>query len=110
MAMAVFLNSADLAAFLAALQAAVPSLSGADRTAINRLITALTNWQNLPTAPSDRRQGDADTRVVVLSQSGQTKQAIIDLLNRVHARGIAGTTFLQAVAKDLRTSAVDPWA
>lgn len=110
MTMALFLNGQDLAALLASLHAAVPALSGADRTAVNRLITTLSNWPALPIAPIDRQQRDPDTRLIVLNQTGQTKPATIDLLTRVHARGVAGTEFLRAVAKDMRSSAVDPWA
>ncbi len=108
MAIALFYNGVDLDAMHAALTAVVPTLSGADRTAANRVLTALTNRTTLPVAPTDRWQNDPDTRLLVLSASGTTKQGTIDLFMRIYNRTPAGE-FLRAIAKDLRTTCVDPW-
>lgn len=108
MAFAFFYNTADLAMLQTQLQAAVGSLSGNDRTLVNRLITALTNYQNAPKADVSRQQNDADTRVVTINASGLTKVATHDLLARVYA-AVPSAVHLQAIAKDMVSTAVEPW-
>lgn len=108
MAVALLYNSADIASFKAAVDAAVPLLSGGDRTAMTRLQTALANSQAFPVAPVEYQQGDADTRIAVWSFTGATKANIMDLLQRRYTLSPA-TEFLRGIWKDMRTTAIDPW-
>jgi hypothetical protein len=108
MAVGLLYNVSDLTALITAINAVLPNVSGQDRTALNRVLTTIGVPVNLPIAPVQYQQGDLDTRVIVLPSQSGTKQNVLDLINRAF---IARTDlyFLNAIWKDLRTSAIDPW-
>lgn len=108
MAVGLLYNRSDIAKLVAALEAALPALSGADRTAANRVLTALANPDALPIAPVQFQQGDPDTRVIVLPSQSGDRTAVRGLFQRMFAAR-SDLHFLQAIWKDIRTSAVDPW-
>lgn len=94
---------------VSALDAAIATASGADRTALNRIRTAIGTPANLPLAPERYQAGDGDVRAIVLPSQAGTKADVLALLDRGWRMAPATTAFLRAIWKDARTSAADPW-
>jgi hypothetical protein len=109
MAVALLYDLADLVPMVEALQAAVAVTSGTDRTALNRILTAIGTPSALPLAPPQYQEGDGDVRVIVLPTQIGTKQQLLDLLDRSWKVAPVTAAFLHAIWKDARSSAVDPW-
>ncbi len=109
MALAIFYNLEDLTALRDTLQGLVNQVSGADRTYVNRVLTAIGTPSAAPVAPLQYQQGDSDTRIIVLSFSGATKISWLDQLAKFIAANLSGREWLRAIWKDSRTSAVEPW-
>lgn len=94
---------------MAALQAAAAGTSGADRTALNRILTAIGTPSALPLAPARYQEPEGDVRVIVLPSQAGTKADVLALLDRGWRVAPVTTGFLRAIWKDARSSAVDPW-
>jgi hypothetical protein len=109
LAVALLLNVADLTTLQASLNTVVAEVGGADRTAANRILTAIGIPNQQPVAPVERQQGDPDTRVIVLNYSGATRQQFLDLIIKFFNQNPTGREWLRAIWKDARTSAVEPW-
>lgn len=109
MAVALLYDLADLTPLVASLQAAVGATSGTDRTALNRILTAVGTPAALPLAPAQYQPGDGDVRVIVLPAQSGTKQQVLDILDRGWKAAPVTAAFLRSVWKDARSSAVDPW-
>ncbi len=109
MATALLLNTTDLAATVAALTAAINGTSGADRTALTRIRTAIGTPANLPLAPARYQEPEGDVRVIVLPSQAGTKADVLAILDKGWRVAPGTTGFLKAIWKDARSSAVDPW-
>jgi hypothetical protein len=87
------------------------NLPQADRQLCQKIWNGgLRNWDDLQiarfVAPA-YQQGDPDTRGVIIDTPDVTKQDIIDLFNRIGTT-TPGAGFLQSIADDMRTSALEP--
>lgn len=99
MAIAIYLNTVDLAQLHAA--CSDPSLSGADRTLAQRVLTnGLSAYATAPLAPADKGDNDPDCRRLVVSTNQVTLVQVRDFLNR--RAGIASRPIFAALAKDMR--------
>lgn len=107
MAFALFYNSADMTQIVAAFQRAAATLKGADRTYASSILTAgLSSWTTAPVAPVNKRDGDNDTRLVVITTS--TKTAFRDFLLKLCANN-TGEVHMCAIAKDMVKTSAEPW-
>jgi hypothetical protein len=103
MATALLYNTTDLVELVAALNTAVASASGADRTTLNRILTAIGNPTALPVAQVAWRQGDPDTRQITLSYAGVSVANVHALWNKYRNLSPALIPFI----KDVITSGKD---
>jgi hypothetical protein len=115
-AFAIFYNRTDCQAIAA--QLVRSDLSAAHRaTADAYWDGGFHKWDTDPLAKSDRIQGDSETREVVIAGSGLNKQGLRNLLYAIAANYadippmvVGSTEYMNAIADDLATSAVEPWS
>lgn len=120
MAYAIFYNHQDLTAIAANVQATLSSnydqfLTNPERTSSKQVFNrawngGLSGWSTAPIAPPERQEGDADTRIIVVS--GQ-QVSLADLRNTLRLLGtkVPGAQYMIAIADDLMgaSAAVEPW-
>lgn len=109
---ALFYNRQDASQIAA--EATRVDLSGADKTFAQRLWNGgLKDWSSAPVAPANSPYfgegvaAGSPTLMFVVSGTGVTKQAISDWLRRLAST--SASYYLEAIAVDLLTSAVEPW-
>jgi hypothetical protein len=109
MTVALFYNPVDLNGLLATLQATAPTLSGTQRTACNRIITAIGDPALLPLAPAQYQDDIGNVLLIVLNYSGASRQEFRDAIIQWFDANPGARGWLRAIWKDCRTTAVDPW-
>lgn len=112
LAFAIFYNSADLAVIASAVNAGRTDtrLTNAQRTTASRSWNnGLSAWASAPVASVARQEGDADTRVLVISVVQVNRAQFIDLLNQIAVR--MGDGYMRKIAEDAGKSSggAEPW-
>ncbi len=120
MAFAVFYNHQDLTAIAAEVGATLANnydqyLTVQERNSCKQTFQrawtgGLNGWSTAPIAPLDRQEGDADTRIIVVSGQQVTKASLIAALNVIAAK-VPGAAYMGAIARDLAgpSGCVEPW-
>jgi len=120
MAYAIFYNHQDLTAIAAEVQATLVNnydqyLTVQERNTCKQTFQRawtgdLSGWSTAPIAPLDRQEGDADTRIIVVTGAQVSKASLIAALN-VIALKVPGATYMGAIARDLagESACVEPW-
>jgi hypothetical protein len=103
MATVLLYNTTDLVNLVSALNTAVATASGADRTTLNRILTAIGNPTALPIAQMTWQQGDSDTRQITLTYAGASVANVHALWNKYRNLSPALIPFI----KDVITSGKD---
>jgi hypothetical protein len=111
MAFAIYYNLADLTPLVALAQAQA-SFTNAEKQLAGKIWNGgLRDWDkasNLVGASDPHAGGDPDCRRVVINAQGVTLADFIGLCRTVGNR-VPGAIFLDAIASDLQTTAVEPW-
>jgi hypothetical protein len=118
MAYAIFYNSADLNVIAANVQATLAAnydqfLTTQERNSTKQAFQrawngGLSGWATAPIAPVERRDSDADTRIIVVSGQQVSKADMVAALQVIAAK-VPGATYMGSIARDLQVISVEPW-